>query len=285
MQRRFGNRGTERVITQLAAPSEPTRVGGVPPTADVVEVPATVPAPEPQEPLPEQPEETEAAEKPPSAEEAVAETTAAVARRARKQRSHRPARAPVDNAAAAAKVPSVEQQRSASEQTITAMDADRERCAGKAFKDACAGNQTRRPAEAEDRGPGRADDEARCSARPERTSRVSLPSNGTRRPGRCGLRRSPRSARDSSLQPEDRPEAGAGWRRHRLRWRRAGGTEADARTSDRPIGQSSSTDQAMADAASRRSNWSAAMSRSSSRPSGSAEAESMTRPARPSTER
>ena len=59
----------------------------------------------------------------PSAEEAVAPAVQAVAGRARQQRAHRPAEAPVANASAAARQPAVEQQRSSAERTVEAIDA------------------------------------------------------------------------------------------------------------------------------------------------------------------
>ena len=58
----------------------------------------------------------------PSAEEAVAPAVQAVAGRARQQRAHRPAEAPVANASAAARQPAVEQQRSSAERTVVALD-------------------------------------------------------------------------------------------------------------------------------------------------------------------
>ncbi|MDR7254315.1 phage-related protein [Nocardioides sp. BE266] len=66
----------------------------------------------------------EAAEVPavPTPEEAVAPVVHAVADRARGQRTHPPAEAPVANASASARQPAVEQQRSAAERTVDAID-------------------------------------------------------------------------------------------------------------------------------------------------------------------
>jgi hypothetical protein len=110
-------------------------VAGPPPTEAPVAAPGAAPAP----PAAEAPDSTleavtapevtgpgqEAVEAPavPSAEEAVAPAVEAVAARARQQRAHSPAQAPVASASAAARQPAVEKQRSSAERTVEAIDA------------------------------------------------------------------------------------------------------------------------------------------------------------------
>ena len=79
-----------------------------------------------------------------SAEEAVAPVVQAVAGRARQQRAHRPAEAPVANASAAARQPAVEQQRSSAERpSRPSTPCRRERCPGSPSRRRSAGRSTR----------------------------------------------------------------------------------------------------------------------------------------------